>query len=471
MLIVSIPAGVAADVKPLPKTLFVAASGSDRSSCTRTSPCATFDRAYRLARGGQVVEVAGGTYPAQTINADRTKSDQDVVFRPAADATVSVPGRITVNASHVRFIGTATSADVRAGVRRGFDVFSVAVAVAGTTVPSYVTLENVNMHSLFIAGAHHITVKGGQAGDLSSCLFHVPKDPCEVAGQPMLEDAVQVKSVMRQPSGDYIAHDIVFDGITVHDVRKPTCAEQPYSCTAHTDCIQFYSIKNVTLRNSTFYNCSDTDFFVGFADPAPAGIDGFVVENNVFGKITYRGFFSAQVSASGAGGRICTNVVFRYNTVEGQGVAFQCSGGNAANVQVYGNILPSSYFGACRDATWRYNFYSLPTSSTCDATETVRAPVVRVLPPSVRGRSATLRYVIAYDGPTREQIVTSWNRRVLFRKVTTPVATAPGYIRSVVWRTRRDERAASARICVRSWPQAGGRPSRPICVVPSRSRG
>jgi len=101
--------------------LFVSTSGSDSGSCTQSAPCKTFGRAYQVAQPGQVVEVAGGTYPQQTINSDSSKtSENDVVFKPAAGAVVTVGCTIAstvgggdingfscidVYASHVTFDG------------------------------------------------------------------------------------------------------------------------------------------------------------------------------------------------------------------------------------------------------------------------------------------------------------------------------------------------------------------------------
>jgi hypothetical protein len=81
----SIDAGTAASV-------FVATTGSDSNPCTRASPCQTFDRAYRAAMPGQVVEVAAGSYAYQRIARDASKTaTARVVFRPAAGATVTMP--------------------------------------------------------------------------------------------------------------------------------------------------------------------------------------------------------------------------------------------------------------------------------------------------------------------------------------------------------------------------------------------
>src|SRR5215210_2853501 len=80
---------------------YIATTGSDANACTATAPCRSFDRAYRSAAPGQVVEVAAGAYGGQSIPADASKaSPDDVVFRPAAGADVTLGG-LTVRGNHV----------------------------------------------------------------------------------------------------------------------------------------------------------------------------------------------------------------------------------------------------------------------------------------------------------------------------------------------------------------------------------
>src|SRR5438093_13535104 len=50
--------------------LFVSPSGSDRKACTEAAPCRSFERAYRLARPGQTVKLAAGTYGGEEQQLD-----------------------------------------------------------------------------------------------------------------------------------------------------------------------------------------------------------------------------------------------------------------------------------------------------------------------------------------------------------------------------------------------------------------
>jgi hypothetical protein len=77
----ALPGSVGSKPKPPTPTtsnaaVFVSPSGND-SSCRRgkpAKPCLTFNRAYELAQQGDVVQVAGGDYPDQTIAYDSSKS-------------------------------------------------------------------------------------------------------------------------------------------------------------------------------------------------------------------------------------------------------------------------------------------------------------------------------------------------------------------------------------------------------------
>ena len=48
-------------------TQYVTPSGSDTAACTSSAPCKSLARAYAVAVSGDVVSVAAGTYPAQTV--------------------------------------------------------------------------------------------------------------------------------------------------------------------------------------------------------------------------------------------------------------------------------------------------------------------------------------------------------------------------------------------------------------------
>ncbi len=85
-----------------PRTCSSIPPGSDDGVCLTDSPCATLDRAYRVANPGQVVELRSGHYPLQTIQERTSAGGEPVLFRPAKDASVVID-ELTVEAANVAF--------------------------------------------------------------------------------------------------------------------------------------------------------------------------------------------------------------------------------------------------------------------------------------------------------------------------------------------------------------------------------
>src|SRR5258708_20967702 len=94
-----------------PHIYYLAPSGSDAGQCASAqAPCASFNRAYRVAWPGDTVVLAGGDYPGQTIEGDGAKTAKaDVLFKPAPGAQVRVAGPIYVYGSHLTLQGLQVS--------------------------------------------------------------------------------------------------------------------------------------------------------------------------------------------------------------------------------------------------------------------------------------------------------------------------------------------------------------------------
>lgn len=82
-------------------TVFVSLAGSD-TTCARgnaSKPCATFQRAYEIARQGDVVQVAGGEYPGQMLSwmADKTSAAGNcrLLYKPNETFASSTAGCVT----------------------------------------------------------------------------------------------------------------------------------------------------------------------------------------------------------------------------------------------------------------------------------------------------------------------------------------------------------------------------------------
>src|SRR5262249_4321208 len=143
----------AAGAQPGSADLFLAPDGSDAAPCTVTAPCASLQRAFELADPGQTVELAGGTYPAQTIAAAPKSGTAHVVFRPAQQV-LSSARRSRAGAAHVTLVGFQLA-------RRGRSARSLFVAACTPDV----TFDDLTGETFFLLeGTSHIRFLGGSWG-------------------------------------------------------------------------------------------------------------------------------------------------------------------------------------------------------------------------------------------------------------------------------------------------------------------
>src|SRR5438105_677338 len=132
-------------------SVFVSANGSDSGRCTQAAPCQSFYRGYRVAKPGQIVQVAAGTYPSQSIGVDNSKtSSSDVIIQAAPGAKVVVDGDLDVSGSHFTLRNVAVTSQTTVGYG---------------SAPTDVTLQNIDGENFNIyGGSSFITFKGGDWG-------------------------------------------------------------------------------------------------------------------------------------------------------------------------------------------------------------------------------------------------------------------------------------------------------------------
>ena len=233
--------------------LMVSLSGSDRNACTTSAPCATFDRAYHQAAPGQAVYVAGGSYPGQRINVDTQKNGAgaDVVFLPAGTATVKLAG-VSIAGSHVELRNLQTRWSVVPGANS-------------------VTLRNVIADgAISITGASNVSVLGGQV-----------YSPVPVSSDPVIASLYGL-----------VPTNILIDGVTFHDFR-----DVGPGALHHIECLQVGAAINLTIRNSTFYNCDTHDIFIrswGTLNNTPNPLTNIVIQGNTLAA-TNVGYYSMQI--------------------------------------------------------------------------------------------------------------------------------------------------------------------------------
>jgi hypothetical protein len=292
---------------------FVSPTGSDSNPCTQAAPCATINRAYQVAAAGDLIQVAGGTYPAQTITRDSSKAaGPDVTIQSAAGATVTITGRLS--------LGSGGNAPSHVVVR---NLTAPKQRVQITDPGSFITIQNVRAGSVYIDGAQHVLVKNSDFGNCSNT------DPqCEGGGpgsQNWIKDDISSSRTV----------DITLDGVNIHDYHYDTNSQ------FHYECVFLLGGTNVTIQNSHFWNCELYDLFI--QANGPFDISGVTLQNNWFGRAAQptgvlRG--SAVVIGQHNTSNL-SNVLIRYNSFApgeallDEGFAF----GDYTNVRAIGNIF------------------------------------------------------------------------------------------------------------------------------------
>ncbi len=321
------PAPAPAPAPPGPGTsnLVVSSSGND-SACARnvlTTPCASLGGAYAKAQGGDVVEVAAGSYGDQTVG-PRSLGTTDVVFRPASGAAVTLTG-LGVSATHVEFRGLRVDG-----------VIAIQTDSATGARPSFVTLRDVTSHSAFIA-ADDIQLLGGNYGGFDACAANT------------MEDGIQI-----WVTGSGVPPSrVTIDGATIHDVSDHAdgCSGTPQSG-RHVDCIQILDGQYITIRNSRFYGCATSNIL---GQPYLWGLSHVTIENNFFASPVRAG---NNVYLGGGSSTSCSQIVYRFNTSPGMGL----TGGCSDPIATYANIMSTT---ACVGGVNYTNNVFLAGSAQC----------------------------------------------------------------------------------------------------------
>jgi hypothetical protein len=293
-------------VLPRP-TRFVSTTGNDAGNCTAVAPCRSFDRAYRQASPGQVVQVAAGSYGGQTIgNAGRAPGGAPVYFVPAPGAAVTT-GEIEVYGTGVEIWDMTTN---------GWYV---------KTGANGVTFRGVDAQgAIFITSASNVSVIGGSVGPGDST------DP-------------QIKAA--DTSGSAVPTNILIDGVDFHDWTRNADPD------AHIECLQFGAGENVVIRNSQFRNCETQGLFFR-SWGGTAHINNVTIENNWFDATT-DGYYPIKVGLTD--GQVYRNIAIRYNS----GLQpFIVDPGSSANVTWVGNVAPRPSSACTNGQTFRFNVWA-----------------------------------------------------------------------------------------------------------------
>jgi len=322
---------------------FVAANGSDARQCTQSAPCASFNRAWQLAQPGDVVEVAGGSYPGQTLAPASKSSSALVVFRPASGARVTISGDFETG-------GRTQNAGAQHFELRDFTVTGYVSLAWGA---EDVTLRNLDASGFDLNSARRVRVLGGDWGPTVDGYSSI--NACGV-------------------SGCFPAEDILIDGAYFHDYLL---SESGVVNDVHMQCIQIWPGRRVTIRNSTFRNCTDFGVLVDPYNTALVGSPGdLVFENNFFDEPMPGDVATVQCNPSCPRGGSAislkdregwSGVSIRYNSSLGD---IQVDPG-VRGVRIKGNIGPkreSFFCTAGSDTVYDHNVWSGARCSASDRT-------------------------------------------------------------------------------------------------------
>lgn len=304
----------------------VSTSGSD-SSCTRganPAPCATFERAYQLARCGDVVGVQPGAYPAQRIVYDghKTCTNAPVLIRPIKGA-VSVqspsctPSPQQCNAlilgNEVTDVGAPSWITIQGiGVRGDVEVYG-----NGGAQGAHITLDRIKGGGGVVSDALNFVLSNSSMGPCQNDDYSPHQTPCD-----------NNFIFASQDNGYATTARLVHD--TFHDFTKATVD-------SHFECLFLLDVTTVVVEDSWFYNCMEAGIQLEYRE-TPRSV---VIQNNWFGQTSDEGGRSSECNAirlsSNDGTQ--TNTLIRYNSfAHGQGVILS-SGTATPGVRIIGNLF------------------------------------------------------------------------------------------------------------------------------------
>jgi hypothetical protein len=294
------------------------------NTCRQALPCFTVSAAYQEARAGGTVEVAGGSYPAQTI---RGSKEAPGVLVKAADG------------QSVTFAGLDVYAD-RIELRDfSADYFAVYADSDGFTA------RNLDVGPMFVYGASNVRVVGGDFGP---------------SYQPGGTSTVSYISYGDKADGSHVAaRNVLIDGAYFHDFRRGGDAD-------HMECLHVAGGDGITIQNSKFVRCDVFSiFFTEWAGPEPP--KNVLVQNNFFDESTLDGTYACCSFYSIKFGSALTrieNFTLRYNSAR-QGFGLE-NNGIPVDLRYIANVAPLRATDCDERVVYAYNVWD---GATCGATD------------------------------------------------------------------------------------------------------
>ena len=219
------------------RVLYVSPTGSDAGACSAAQPCRSLDRAFDRASGGSRVQIAGGTYPTQTITGDR---GSEVVFATTPSQRVEIRGDLQILGDHVTIAGPV---NVSGSLEIG--------SLDRHAMTRDVHARGVTATSSYIQSVQDVVIAHS-----------------DLAGRPGHE----IVMIGAYPTSSRIT----FDDVKIH-------GNVPVNPDTHLECMFVTAIDGLTVRNSEFKDCGYFDILIGKCCGAVQQPAGLVLENNVFG--------------------------------------------------------------------------------------------------------------------------------------------------------------------------------------------
>jgi hypothetical protein len=197
-------------VTPVGANLFVSPSGSDSGPCSQAAPCASLNAAYQLAKPGQTVSVAAGTYPYQVI---QSRADlRNLTCTPARPAScvhfvgsgVTINGSLEIHGADVWVDGGQTR-----GGPYGITVtgYTDTEADSVTSFPDHVVVSGVHTTSFGIFNARTVTFKDMEVGPATV------SSGCQILQGPGIQNKIGSAGGILSP----VPTNVTLDGLVIHD--------------------------------------------------------------------------------------------------------------------------------------------------------------------------------------------------------------------------------------------------------------
>ena len=298
-------------------------------------PGQSWNAAYQNASCGQVISLAAGTHPSQTIFEDRALSAcaKPVTFQPVPGAAVTVNGYVVLGNGDCHCYTNDVPDQL---VLRGFK-YTKMIWIYGDA--RNVVLDGVDGGGLLLQGVNGVTVRNSDFG------------PCDSSG-PRWCDRIFIQDTRGTDPAP--TQNILFENNKVHDYKQVTAAD-------HWECMFTTGGTNVTIRRNKFWNCQL--YAIALGERANSDYVNWIIENNWFGRSSDV-VNGERASAINFGDGPVSDILIRFNTfIRGQGVV-QEGRDVGANNRVVRNIL--THTSCIRGIRYGGNLFTGGTCSVDD---------------------------------------------------------------------------------------------------------